>query len=274
LRLIRKAAEEAELERPERVASGVDVIGDIAILKLDGVTRPEKKRLAEALLKEVKNVRGVFEQEGGIEGEYRIRKLRHLSGDKKTMTLHRENGCAFKVDVAKCYFSPRLSTERLRIAKEVARGERVLNMFAGVGPFSIPIARIAGARVTSCEINDLACDLHEENDRLNKVEGLVQVIRGDASELPLKTRVKFERILMPHPSQADKFLPVALSLAKRGTTLHYYRHVLGSDDQEARESMRRELSELLPAKATYTLRKVRVIGPRWVEMAADVNIRA
>ncbi len=272
MRLIRKAAGEARLKRPERVATGVDVIGDIAVVRLTGFTRPEKKRLGEALLKEVKNVVGVFEQEGGIEGEYRLRSLKHLAGDKKTLTLHRENGCVFKVDVAQCYFSPRLSTERLRIAKEVAKEERVLNMFAGVGPFSVPIAKFAGARVTSCEINDLACDLHEENDRLNRVEGLVQVMRGDASDLPRKTSLKFDRILMPHPSQADKFLPVALALAKNGAIMHYYRHVLGGDDQEARESMSRELSQLLPPKATYKLRRVREVGPRWVEMAADVKV--
>ncbi|MDA4124631.1 MAG: class I SAM-dependent methyltransferase family protein [Thaumarchaeota archaeon] len=274
MRLVRKAAEEANLERPGRVATGVDVIGDLAIIRLDGLTRPEKKRLAEAILKEVKNVAGVFDQEGGIEGEYRLRTLKHLAGEERTMTLHRENGCVFKVDVAKCYFSPRLSTERLRIAKEVTRREKVLNMFAGVGPFSIPIARSSSARVTSCEINELACTLHEENDRLNKVDQLVEVIRGDALELPARVDSRFDRVLMPHPSQADRFLPTALALTKKGGLIHYYRHVLGRDDEEATESIRAELSGLLPNTATYQLRRVRAVGPRWVEMAADVRVGA
>ncbi len=224
-------------------------------------------------MNEVKNVRCVFEQEGGIEGEHRLRNLRHLAGEKRTLTLHRENGCVFKVDVARCYFSPRLSTERLRIARQAKSGERVLNMFAGVGPFSIPIAKFAGARVASCEINEYACELHEENDRLNKVEESVRVIKRDAEELPRKLKLKFDRVVMPHPSQADRFLPVALAMAKKGGTIHYYRHVLGQNQEEASESLVGEFSGLIPPGTRYSLRKVREVGPRWLEMVADLKLR-
>lgn len=272
MRLISKAAEEAKLKGRNRVATGVDVVGDIAIVRLGGLTLPEKKRMAKAIMEEVKNVKGVFEQEGGIEGEFRVRKLRHLAGDKKTLTLHRENGCVFKVDVAKCYFSPRLSTERLRIVEDVRPQEKVLNMFAGVGPFSVAIAKLSGAKVTSWELNDYACDLHVENNKLNRVEGLVKVTGGDAAELADKTRLKFDRILMPHPSQADRFLPAALKLAKKGTMIHYYRHVLGKDTCEAEVQMTEELSRLVPPKTRRTIRKVREVGPRWLEMAADLKI--
>ncbi len=218
-------------------------------------------------------MRCVFEQKGGIEGEHRLRSLRHLAGDKRTLTIHRENGCVFKVDVARCYFSPRLSTERLRIARQAKSGEQVLNMFAGVGPFSIPIAKIAGARVASCEINQYACGLHEENDRLNKVEDSVRVIRGDAKELPKKLEMKFDRVVMPHPSQADRFLPTALAMVKKGGTIYYYRHVLGRDEEEASEGFVDEFSRLIPKGTSYSLRKVREVGPRWLEMVADLKLR-
>ena len=174
-------------------------MGDIAIVRLSEFKAREKKRAAEALLSELKNVRVVMEQEGGIEGEYRLRRLNRLAGEKRTMTVHRENGCAFRVDVARCYFSPRLSTERLRVAEQVGPRELVLNMFAGVGPFSILIAKRAGARVESCELNSLAAELHEENNRLNKVERLVSVRNADAAELPELTESMFVRILMPLP---------------------------------------------------------------------------
>ena len=166
----------------------------------------------------MKSARCVFEQEGGIEGDFRLRKLRHLAGEDRTMTVHRENGCSFRVDVAKCYFSPRLATERMRIAEEAAEGESVLNMFAGVGPFSVLLAKRKKARVLSCELNRFACELHEENDRLNKVEKLVKVLNADARRLPRLTRRRFDRILMPHPSQADRFLPAALQMARKGAT--------------------------------------------------------
>jgi tRNA (guanine37-N1)-methyltransferase len=272
-RLIRTALEKAGLE-PVSVTTGVDVVGDIAIVRLPGLRSREKKRFAVALLEQMSHVKCAFEQEGGIEGEYRLRKLAHLAGERRTTTLHRENGCAYKVDVAKCYFSPRLSTERLRVASQVKTKERVLNMFAGVGPFSIPIAKTAGARVTSCEINGLAASLHEENDRLNKVKELVDVVEGDAANLPDLVTGKFDRVLMPHPSQADKFLAVALTMAKKKAVIHYYRHVLGRDESEAAGVMGVELDAVLPRKSRYVLRKVREVGPRWVEMVADVRLSA
>ncbi len=247
------------------------MIGDIAIVRLAEFSPREKKKVAAALLDEMKTVRVVMEQEGGIEGEYRLRRLVHLAGEVRTLTVHRENGCLYKVDVAKCYFSPRLSTERLKIAALVRPSETVLNMFAGVGPFSIVIAKKAGARVTSCELNSYAAELHRENNRLNKVDGLVEVIQGDAADLPSKVP-RFHRIIMPHPSEADKFLPAAIALAREKGVIHYYRHVLGVDGVDGARSLRHELSGLLPPRAKYSIRKVREVGPRWLEMAAEIKV--
>jgi len=249
-------------------------VGDVAIVRLPELSAAEKTRLARVLAQEVKNVKCVYEQLGGIEGEFRLRSLKHLTGEKRTLTLHRENGCVFKVDVARCYFSPRLSTERLRIAGQATSRERVLNMFAGVGPFSIQIAKKARARVASCEINEYACDLHEENDRLNKVEDKVRVIRGDAAELPKDEKSKFDRVLMPHPSQADRFLPTALAMAKKRAVIHYYRHVLGENEDEASARLVEELSGVVPGGTQIKTRKVREVGPRWLEMAADLRLPA
>jgi tRNA (guanine37-N1)-methyltransferase len=271
-RLIRQALEKAGIRNTERASTGVDVVGDLAIVRLEEFGQREKKKIGEALLAELANVKGVFEQLGGIEGELRLRSVRHLAGVKRTLTVHRENRCQFRVDISRCFFSPRLSTERLRIASVVGRDERVLNMFAGVGPFSIPLARSSRARVTSCEINSYACKLHLENNRLNHVEALVDVVNEDALELPNKL-TKYDRIIMPHPSQADRFMPVALELAKKDAVIHYYRHVLGRTEEEAGRNLAEELSRLLPRKAKWKVRRVREVGPRWVEMIADVNLR-
>jgi tRNA (guanine37-N1)-methyltransferase len=271
-RLIRAALAKAGVDDGGRASTGVDVVGDIAIVRLGGFTPREKKKSAEALLSELKNVRVVMEQEGGIEGEYRLRKLKRLAGEKRSLTLHRENGCAFRVDVAKCYFSPRLSTERLRVAEQVSRKELVLNMFAGVGPFSILIAKKTGASVESCELNPYAAELHRENDRLNKVEQLVSVVNADALDLPKLTSLKFDRVLMPHPSGADRFLPTALRMAKKGGHIYYYRHVLGKDEAEGAGRIREELSSILPPRTRYTLRRIREVGPRWLEMLAEIHV--
>lgn len=274
-RLIRKALEAAGIgELAEKVETGVDVVGTLAIVRLpEGMPRSDRSAVGAALLSSIPNVGGVFEQEGGIEGELRLRKLRHLAGSEQTLTTHRENGCVFKVDVARCYFSPRLSTERLRVALAAAAGERVLNMFAGVGPFSVPLAKKRKARVVSCELNTYACELHEENDRMNKVSSLIEVVNGDAMLLPEVTNPGFDRVVMPHPSQADRFLRVALQLTRPGGTIHYYRHLAGRDAAEAAQALREELDRLLPSGADYSARRVRDVGPRWVEMVADITVQ-
>lgn len=272
-KLIRTLLKRAGLEAsPTQLSRGMDVIGDIAIVKLKGVGGKEMKKLAEALLEEVPNVKCVYEQEGGIGGEYRLRRLRHIAGEKRTLTVHRESGCAFKVDVRRCYYSPRLSTERLRIAEEVGRTEKVLNMFAGVGPFSIVVAKRKGARVTSCELNGYASKLHGENVALNKVGHLVEVLNCDAHALEEKVAGRFDRTLMPHPSAANQFLPDAISMTRKRGTIHYYRHVLGRSESEAAENLEVELRELLPRSATYSIRRVVDVGPRWVEMVADIRL--
>jgi tRNA (guanine37-N1)-methyltransferase len=227
--------------------------------------------LAEAILAEMKNVKCVYGQEGGIEGDFRLRKLRHLGGEERTTTLHKENGLRLKLDVETCYFSPRLSTERLRIAGLVAQGEKVLNMFAGVGPYSILIAK--RTRVWSCELNDAAFRFHLENNKLNKVEGRIETIVGDAMLLPeeLEGEGPFDRILMPHPSQSNLFLPAALSMLAPGGVVHYYRHVSGEDIAEAEGNLMEELRGIAPGLSAVSVRRVRVIGPRYIELVADLR---
>ncbi len=254
------------------VETGIDVIGDIAIVKLGYEGKEAGSEVGRAIMEAMRNVKAVFDQEGGLEGDFRLRRLRHLAGERRTLTLHRENMLRFMVDVEKCYFSPRLSTERARIAGLVEDDELVLNMFAGVGPYSITIAKKTKATVYSNELNEAAYKLHLENNRLNKVEQRVRTLNQDAKELPRTLDLRFDRILMPHPSQSDRFLKTARSLLKSEGWIHYYRHVSGANFHDARDSLETELHGLLGAKATHATRRVREIGPHYLELVADIRI--
>ena len=247
------------------------MVGDVAIVKLRPGAEGREEELAKAILDEMKSVKCVYGQEGGIEGDFRLRKLRHIGGEARTETLHKENGIRLRLDVETCYFSPRLSTERLRIAGQVAEEEKVLNMFAGVGPFSILIAK--QTKVWSCELNEAAFKFHVENNRLNKVERRVVMIEGDAMALPEKLAGDgpFDRIILPHPSQSNRFLPAAVSMLSPGGVLHYYRHMTGRDSAEAARNLRDELRAITPTLSVRSVRKVRAIGPRYVELVADLK---
>ena len=270
-RLLREAGEGLGESEAIGAQTGIDVIGDLAIVKFPRLPAAARERVGEKILQEMRNVKGVFEQEGGIEGEYRLRKLRHLAGERRTTTLHKENGCRFWVDIAKVYYSPRLSTERLTVSMMVSEGERVLNMFAGVGPFSITIARRRRCSVTSCESNKEAYRLHLENNMINKVAGMITTINTDAAELPDKVEGEFDRILMPHPSKADRYLGTALRLIADGGMIHYYRHLSAEDLEEAKSGILNELRDVKGLR-DFEVRKVREVGPRWLEVVADLQV--
>src|SRR3989442_15769475 len=257
-RLLRKVVEGIGESEADGVHSGIDVIGDLAIVKFSRGSIQVRELVGEKILREMGNVKGVFEQEGGIEGEYRLRKLRHLAGERRTTTLHKENGCRFLVDIAKVYYSPRLSTERLTVSMMVREGERVLNMFAGVGPFSITIARKRRCSVTSCESNREAYRLHLENNLINKVAGMITTINTDAATLPGIVEGKFDRILMPHPSRADRYIGAALALVSNGGVIHYYRHLSAEDLEEARSAILNELRKVRGLRKVE-VRKVREV---------------
>ncbi|MFN4133286.1 MAG: class I SAM-dependent methyltransferase [Candidatus Hadarchaeales archaeon] len=118
-----------------------DLVGDIAILKIPEALLPKKKEIGRALMEVHPHVKTVLNQTTPVSGKFRTRELEVIAGETRTVTIYRENGCLFKVDLAAAYFSPRLSTERMRIAKEVKSGETVANLFAGVGCYSIVIAK-------------------------------------------------------------------------------------------------------------------------------------
>ncbi|RLI18099.1 class I SAM-dependent methyltransferase family protein, partial [Candidatus Bathyarchaeota archaeon] len=207
------------------------------------------------------------------------RKLEHVAGENKTVTLHKESRCLFSVDVEKCYFSPRLSFERMRVAKQVRDGEVIVNMFAGVGCFSIVIAKNSNAeKIYSIDINPAAVEYMKENVRLNRVYGRVIPILGDAKEIILqRLSGKAERVLMPLPEKAYEYLPYAISAFKnqRGV-VHYYNfeHAKKGEDPVEKVKLKviKKLEELNVGYKFLFGRVVRTTGPNWHQVVLDIKI--
>ncbi|USS41613.1 class I SAM-dependent methyltransferase family protein [Thermococcus aggregans] len=198
--------------------SSFDIIGDIAIIELPEELIPYGKNIGEAILKAHKHIKTVFAKRSKVSGEYRVRELIHLAGEKRTETIHRENGIRLKLDVAKVYFSPRLATERMRVFKKAKEGEVVFDMFAGVGPYSILLAKKVKT-VFACDINPWAIKYLEENKKLNKVENIVPIL-GDVRKVA--GQIKADRVIMNLPKFAHEFLKEAMISVKTGGVVHYY----------------------------------------------------
>ena len=259
------------------VYSSFDIVGNIAIIKSPNENPENAKAAANHIMTTHKSVKTVFIQTSPILGEFRVRNLSLLAGENVTTTKHHEWGCVFAVDVEKCYFSPRLSFERMRIARLVADGETVVNMFAGVGCFSIVIAKkAANVKVYSIDVNPIAVGYMEENVKANKVEDKVAPLFGDAKTvITSQLHGIADRVLMPLPEKALPYLPYAvLALKKTGGWIHYhdFEHATGNEDPQDKTKVKvaQKLDALGVGYRFAFSRVIRSTGPNWYHTVADI----
>ncbi len=204
-----------------------DTLGDIAIVRLSDELLPYAREVGDALRSAFPRLRSVFLDHGVI-GEFRVLDLEVIAGEDVSETVHTEYGLRFKVDPRKAYFNPRLSNERRRIASLVREGETVVDMFSGVGPFAIMIAKLSRPGVVyAIDLNPEAVQLMRENVELNKVKGVVP-LEGDARQWVFDLPCS-DRVIMNLPHSAIDFFADALTRLKLGGVMHLY-HICDRND--------------------------------------------
>jgi len=215
-----------------------EIVGDIALIK--DASEEEARRVASALMATNKSIKTVIIPVSDVQGEYRTRRFRHVAGEERTTTIHKEHGMRYRIDLEGAYFTPRLGTERLRIANLVRPDDVVLDMFAGVGPFALLLARRC-RWVVAMDKNPIAVRYLKENASLNKVEN-IDILEGDAIDLALRYRNSADHVIMNLPNSASLFLSSAIRAAKEGGTVHYY-CIAPEDNLYRDESLIREVAE-------------------------------
>ncbi len=278
-RLRNRLSEFVSSEESTCIYNSYDVIGDIAIIRVTEKSRKFSRIIADTIMNVHKNVKTVLAQTSSVRGDFRLRKLDFIAGQNKTTTVHKESGCLFSVDVEKCYFSPRLLYERMRIAKQVGNGEVVVNMFAGVGCFSIIIAKHSKAeKVYSIDVNPVAFQFMQDNIRLNRIYRRVISMKGDAREIIEKRLYRVaDRVLMPLPEKAFEYLPYAVSALKEaGGWIHYYDFEYAKKNENPIEKVKVKVAEKLQSLGvTFTIpfdRVVRTTGPNWYQIVLDIKV--
>ena len=258
----------------DEIYGAFDQIGNIIILRVPDSLLHKRKIIGEVLLNKVKTARSVYCQSSPVEGDFRIRKLELLAGEDKTETEYKEHGCRFKVDVEKTFFSPRLSTERDRIAGLIKEGETIINMFGGVGMFSIVAAKKKKCHVYNIDINPDAARLCSENILLNKLQGTVESIEGDATKVIEERLLEAgDRVLMLLPERSDEFLESAIKAAKKKAIIHYYCHIHAEKkDQVASLAPQHFLSVVKVKSEILGAKIVRPVGPRFYQAVVDAVI--
>ena len=255
-----------------------DIIGEIGIIELVGDLAPFYSMIGEGIMKINPHLRLVLRRSGQVSGTFRTRDYEAIAGEGDTETDHKEFSCRFRVDVTKVYFSPRLSYERMRVARQIKEGETVLDMFAGVGPYSILIAKTQRAsQINSSDINPEAFRYLKHNILLNGVADRVVPLLGDAGRL-VETRLRgtADRVIMNLPSESNKFLyPAVQALKTDGGIIHYYTFASRSDDlNQIKESVRYTIERCGCSVDSFAFSDtVKEVAPNRIQIGMDILVR-
>ena len=197
-----------------------DVVGDIAVLSLPQVLHDYRCVVADTIISSRHNIRTVLNKISVVDGSDRTADFEILAGHD-TITVHKEYGFSYFLDVGTVFYNTRMASERKRVTDQVCFGERVLVPFCGVGPFVIPAAD-HGARVVAIEQNPEACRWLIKNIALNGVEERVTVLAGDAFDTSLLPPGVFDRAIIPTPYGKDAIFDSIAPRVKPGGIIHFY----------------------------------------------------
>jgi tRNA (guanine37-N1)-methyltransferase len=243
-------------------------LGDVAIVDEDD---PERARaLAEAIVESALPVETVLNRASKVKGQCRVRDWQVLAGEDTT-TVHREYGCEFAIDLETVYFSPRLATERHRVAEQATAGEQAIDMFAGVGPFVVPFAKRSAA-VVGVDVNEAAIEFLRENASRNGVADRVTAIHGDVRDVAADYEDWADRLVMNLPHSADEFLDTAVALAGDECVVHYYDIQHEADPYGPGEAAIREAAEPEYDVTVETRHTVRSYAPHELNVVLDVRL--
>ncbi len=260
----------------DMLPTSYDIIGNIIVIKLREELRDYKKEIGDSLLSSNKNIKTVC-LTTPVKGELRTRGIEIIAGEHCTKTIHKEYGLNFEVDVSKTYFSPRLATERKRIADLVNKDEIVVDMFAGVAPFSIMIAKFANPKIViAIDKNKDACHFAKKNIRINNVLDKVEFINSDAKDIYKilnKKRLKADRIIMNLPFSAYSFFKYALQVISNLSKIHYY-EILKEEKIDRRLNDLRKIAGRNEIILTdFNTRKIKTYAPREFYIGIDITAK-
>ncbi len=253
----------------ETLRTSFDTIGEIVILEIPDDLEDKKQIIGDAALEFTKR-RSIYMKKSAIKGTTRVRDLEFLSGIDDSVTIHKEHGARLKLDVREMYFSPRLATERKRVMESVRDGEKILDMFCGIGPFPIVIARNKNVDITAVDINESAIRYLNENIKLNKLKGTIKTYAGDITEVSTSFKTKFDRIIMNLPGLAYTFLDLAVDLIEEDGTINYYE--FSDSYEQGIERLRKACSKKNKEVEIINTRKVKSTSPGEWHVAIDGRV--
>ncbi|MGC8562414.1 MAG: class I SAM-dependent methyltransferase [Thermoplasmata archaeon] len=235
-------------------------IGRAMIIRRENLFRKEEEYFGRLMLSSFK-LWAVYRYTG-IRDYKRIPEVRLISGIH-TEVVQREDGTLYKMDPEKVMFSKGNKRERHILAEMVHEDETVLDMFSGIGYFSIPVS-FKVKRIYSCEINPDSFHYLLMNMRMNGVRNMVPML-GDSYSIPMKEFS--DRIIMGH-FDSHKYLQKAFLYLKREGKIHL--HAL---------ARRGDYASLVEKYGNYefvsgvNVRKVKSYSPSQDHVVLDLDVK-
>jgi tRNA wybutosine-synthesizing protein 2 len=226
------------------IPKSYQALGEICLIK------QKDQKVAQEILNRHKRFKSVYYADK-ISGKLRKPEVIWLAGEKNTLAKVKENYCEFIVDISKVMFSKGNQEEKRRIVSQIKGKEDVLDMFAGIGYFTIPIAKLTPAKVWAIELNPDSVELLKHNIKLNKIKDKVTVIEGDCKIEALSIGKKFDRIHLGYFPNTYEFLPTALKVAKKSAIFHFH------EISEKSEDIISKIKEITPKIKVLKSKKVK-----------------
>jgi tRNA (guanine37-N1)-methyltransferase len=250
--------------------SSFDVVGDIAVIKIPEAMRSHRETIGRAIIEWNPKIRVVL-ADSGVQGELRIRKIERIAGERRTTTIHVEHGLHYHADLAQVYFSPRLASERKRIADLIKEGETIADPFAGVGPYSILIAKRRRPReVYASDANPIAVKLLRENVATNRTDH-VTVLEGEVRSI-LRGLPPLDRVILDLPHSAMDYLPESLRALGDHGTVHLYAIHERADERNRLEAIDSTVRATGFRVTHLSVHHVRAYSPTKYHTAFDVTV--
>ena len=275
-----KVALEGILTEEELLAlpRGFQTIGDVAIIKLNPILLVKKGLIAKQFLELLPSIKSVYLNSGRVKGQFRTpEKIEYLIGVENSIVKHKEHGVVYKFDFTKIMFSMGNLSERKFLATLVEEDEIIVDMFAGIGYFSLPIAKHSKPKkIYSIELNPESFKYLKENIKLNHFEETIIPINGDSKEEVIKlsqSGIKADRVIMGVFPAPKDFIKEALTLAKIEGTIYHYE---GVGDQEKYLDLFndfKEIVELIDYRCELIAKRfVKSYGPRLYHIVFDIKV--
>ncbi len=258
----------------EDISLKFDQLGEIVVIKIDSSRTPLsfRKKVGELILSRSSRLKAVFNKIDAVEGAIRVYPAEHLAGEEIWHSWHQEYGVFIYVDVKRAYFNPRLAEEHHRVAMSITPGEKILDLFTGVGPFALHCAKSCPCNVIAIDINPFAILALQRSIKRNKLLGNIYPIIGDSRNI-LQLQGYFDRVIINLPQMSANFLPYAAKLTKKGGIITFYQFIskIKNPEEEIRELISKKLANINSYKE-LNIKAGREVSPSRVQYNVDLQL--